>query len=78
MLSRITSLAHYESEYQKSITDPENFWADKAAAFTLRKKWDRVFEWNFEQPDVRWFGGGQLNITDGLEKNRCTSCFTVR
>lgn len=63
-MSRITSLAHYESEYQKSITDPENFWADKAAAFTWRKKWDTVLEWNFDQPDVRWFGGGQLNITE--------------
>jgi acetyl-CoA synthetase len=63
-MSRITSLAHYESEYQKSVNDPEGFWADKAAAFTWRKKWDNVLEWNFEQPDVRWFGGGQLNITE--------------
>jgi acetyl-CoA synthetase len=29
-----------------------------------RKKWDRVLDWNFEDPDVRWFTGGKLNITE--------------
>lgn len=63
-MSRITSLEQYESEYNRSISDPEGFWADKAEQFSWRKKWDSVLQWNFEQPDVRWFGGGQLNITE--------------
>jgi acetyl-CoA synthetase len=63
-MSRITSPEQYESEYNRSISDPEGFWADKAEQFSWRKKWDSVLQWNFEQPDVRWFGGGQLNITE--------------
>lgn len=63
-MSRITSIEQYHTEYQKSISDPDGFWADKAEQFSWRKKWDSVLEWNFEQPDVRWFGGGQLNITE--------------
>lgn len=64
MSYRITSLEEYKAEYQKSVDNPEAFWAEKAEAFTWRKKWDRVLDWNFTEPDVKWFSGGQLNITE--------------
>ena len=32
--------------------------------FSWRKKWDKVLEWNFTEPDVKWFIGGKLNITE--------------
>ena len=64
MLSKINSFEEYTSEYQKSISDPEKFWEDKAERFSWRKKWGKVLDWNFEEPNVRWFEGGKLNITE--------------
>jgi acetyl-CoA synthetase len=64
MSFRINSFEEYQSEYTKSIENPEQFWADKAEHFLWRKKWDKVLEWNFTQPDVKWFIGGKLNITE--------------
>ncbi|TND09027.1 MAG: acetyl-CoA synthetase [Bacteroidetes bacterium] len=63
-MSRITSLEQYHAEYRKSIEQPEIFWAEQAAEFTWRKKWNKVLEWNFTGPDVKWFIGGKLNITE--------------
>ncbi|MGE3824656.1 MAG: AMP-binding protein, partial [Bacteroidia bacterium] len=64
MSFRINSFEEYQTEYAKSIDNPEQFWAHKAEHFTWRKKWDKVLEWNFTQPDVKWFIGGKLNITE--------------
>lgn len=61
---RIQTLAEYEKAYAQSVNDPENFWAEIASAFSWRKKWDRVLEWNFREPDIKWFVGGKLNITE--------------
>lgn len=63
-MSRITSFDQYLSEYKKSVDDPEKFWAEQAEEFTWKKKWDKVLEWNFTEPNVRWFTGGKLNITE--------------
>lgn len=63
MTYQISSLADYQSTYKKSIDDPMGFWAEQAESFTWEKKWDSVLEWNFEEPRVEWFKGGQLNIT---------------
>ncbi|MEP6926338.1 MAG: acetate--CoA ligase [Ginsengibacter sp.] len=61
---QITTLDDYKSQYEKSITDPENFWADVAENFLWKKKWDKVLEWNFEEPAIKWFINGKLNITE--------------
>ena len=61
---QITSLEAYKEAYQKSIENPEAFWADVAENFTWKKKWDNVLEWNFTEPSVKWFSGAQLNITE--------------
>lgn len=64
MLSKINSLEEYHSEYKKSVTDPECFWAEKAGSFTWRKKWDKVLDWDFNTANTSWFNGGKLNITE--------------
>ena len=64
MPTRITNFEEYRSEYKKSVDNPEAFWADKADSFVWRKKWDKVLEWNFTEPNVKWFIGGKLNITE--------------
>ena len=61
---QITTLDSYHEAYRRSVNEPEAFWADVADQFQWRRKWDRVLQWNFEQPDVKWFSGGKLNITE--------------
>jgi acetyl-CoA synthetase len=61
---QIKSLEDYQQNYQQSVLDPEGFWANVADHFYWRRKWDKVLEWNFKDPDVKWFTGGKLNITE--------------
>jgi len=61
---QIKSLEEYQQNYQQSVIDPEGFWANVADHFYWRRKWDKVLEWNFKDPDVKWFTGGKLNITE--------------
>jgi len=61
---QITSLEQYHNDYVRSIKDPEGFWGNIAEHFVWRKKWDKVLNWNFEEPRVEWFAGGKLNITE--------------
>ncbi|MDQ4140060.1 MAG: acetate--CoA ligase [Bacteroidota bacterium] len=64
MSSRIHSFAGYQAAYQKSVKDPEGFWDEIAQTFTWRQPWDKVLDWNFEEPQVKWFVNGKLNITE--------------
>ncbi len=64
MSIQIKSLVEYQSEYKKSIEDPKAFWAEIAEHFTWMKKWDRVVHEDMITPDVRWFEGAKLNITE--------------
>jgi len=61
---QITTMDQYEMAYRVSVTNPEEYWASVAQHFSWRKKWDKVLEWNFKEPDVKWFQGGKLNITE--------------
>jgi acetyl-CoA synthetase len=61
---QISSEAQYRAAYQKSVDDPEAFWSEIASHFYWRKKWDKVLEWDFEKPTIKWFQGGKLNITE--------------
>ncbi|MEL6123226.1 MAG: acetate--CoA ligase [Bacteroidota bacterium] len=64
MTHQITSLEDYKTQYQASVTDPEGFWNEQAETFSWHKKWDEVLRWNFREPKVEWFVGGQLNIAE--------------
>jgi acetyl-CoA synthetase len=61
---QIKSYEEYKNAYRKSVADPEQFWSDVAEHFLWKKKWDKVLEWDFEKPDVKWFINGKLNITE--------------
>ena len=61
---QIRTLDQYHRARQDSLADPEAFWADLAQHFTWMRPWDRVLDWNFNEPSVRWFDGAQLNITE--------------
>jgi len=61
---QLKSYEEYKQVYQQSVSDPETFWAHVADNFLWKKKWDKVLEWNFKKPDVKWFINGKLNITE--------------
>ena len=61
---QIKSIEDYQQAYQQSVIDPEGFWANVADHFYWRRKWDKVLDWNFKDPDIKWFTGAKLNITE--------------
>ncbi len=61
---QLTSLEAYQKAYQKSVENPEAFWAEIAENFIWHRKWDEVLNWNFNEPKIEWFKGGKLNITE--------------
>ena len=64
MENNITTFEEYNKEYAKSINNPEQFWEEKANNFIWQKKWDKVLSWDFSKPEIKWFEGGKLNITE--------------
>jgi acetyl-CoA synthetase len=60
----INSFKEYKQQYKQSIEDPEKFWSEIADHFYWQKKWDKVLEWDFSKPEIKWFEGGKLNITE--------------
>ena len=61
---QIKSLEQYQEAYQQSVDNPEQFWGNIASHFQWHKPWDKVLNWNFNEPKVEWFAGGKLNITE--------------
>ncbi|WP_316804081.1 acetate--CoA ligase [Pedobacter nototheniae] len=61
---QITSFKQYEEDYRKSVDNPEQFWGEVAQNFQWRKPWYKVLSWNFEEPNIKWFEGAKLNITE--------------
>ena len=61
---QIKTFEEYQQAYQESITNPAAFWEAKAHTFQWHKKWDSVFEHNFDEAQFSWFAGGKLNIIE--------------
>lgn len=56
----------YQEMYQRSIDDPDGFWAEQAEKFlSWSKPWDKVADWSYDQDNlyIKWFEGGKLNVT---------------
>jgi len=50
----------YEEAYNRSMNDPDGFWAEAAEAVTWTKKWDSVV--SSPKPNFyRWFEGAEMN-----------------
>jgi len=64
MTLQIKSLKQYEEAYKHSVENPEQFWDEQAKTFSWRTPWEKVVEWDFEGPSVKWFTGAKLNITE--------------
>lgn len=60
---RIKSFDEYKAKYAESVENPEAFWSSVAEQYNWTKPWDNVCSWDFRKPDVKWFEGAELNIT---------------
>jgi acetyl-CoA synthetase len=62
--AHIKSMKEYEQLYKRSVDDPDKFWAEMAEQNLIWfKKWDKVLEYDFHKPFIKWFGGGKLNAS---------------
>lgn len=51
-----------KAEWEKSIKNPQEFWAEKAKAIDWFRTWDKVLD-DSNRPFYKWFAGGVLNIS---------------
>jgi acetyl-CoA synthetase len=63
MKAHIKRMEDYKELYRKSIEYPEGFWGGLAEQLDWYKKWDKVLEWDFNKPEVKWFKNGKLNAS---------------
>jgi acetyl-CoA synthetase len=61
--AHIKNIDQYNEEYQKSITNNNQFWAKKADKLSWIKKWDSIGEYDFVKANIKWFEGGKLNVS---------------
>ena len=59
--AHIGSIEDYKKLYEHSINNPEDFWAEQAERITWFKKWDKIWEWDFNKANIKWFEGAKLN-----------------
>jgi len=62
--AHIGSFAEYEKQYRRSVEDPEGFWGEMAEKnISWYRKWDKVLDYDFYKPYIKWFQGGRLNVS---------------
>lgn len=56
--------AKYKLMYEKSVKDPEGFWAEQAERLDWFTKWSKVKETSLKKPvSIKWYSGGKLNVS---------------
>jgi acetyl-CoA synthetase len=58
----VSSKTAYQDLYERSIAEPEAFWAEAAQDLHWFKPWDSVLDTS-EAPCYKWFDGAQTNIS---------------
>ena len=61
--SHIPDMTAYKGLYDKSVKDPEGFWAEQAERLDWYKKWDKVADNDLTKAQIKWFEGGKLNVS---------------
>ena len=61
--AHIPNMNAYKKIYDKSVKDPEGFWAKQAERLDWMKKWDTVSNNDFTKAKISWFEGGKLNVS---------------
>ncbi len=72
--AHIKTMFDYEKMYKESVDDPEGFWGREAAnRLTWFKMWDKVLDYDFHKPYIKWFSGGKLNVSYNCIDRHLTS-----
>src|SRR6187200_1397177 len=53
-------ISRFDEVYRRSLEQPEEFWAEAAAAIDWVEPWKQVLD-DSQAPMYRWFSGGRLN-----------------
>ena len=61
--AHIPDITTYKKIYDKSVKDPEGFWAKHAERLDWIKKWDKISNNDFTKAKINWFEGGKLNVS---------------
>ena len=59
----IKSLEEYHKIYERSVKDPDGFWAEAAEQLDWENRWDRVCVDDFANAKHEWFVSGKLNVS---------------
>ena len=56
--------AQYDEMYQRSIDQPDEFWAEQAKEFVdWFEPWKEVQKWDYHKAEISWFVGAKLNVS---------------
>jgi acetyl-CoA synthetase len=70
----VKTMDEYQEMYDRSVADPERFWAEAAEEYLhWEKKWDTVLDYEFDTPRVEWFKGGKTNVAYNCIDRHLTS-----
>src|SRR5438105_4655570 len=61
--ARVKSLEEYQRSYQRSLREPDAYWAEQARRIDWFKPFDKVSRWDFETAKIEWFVGGKTNVS---------------
>ena len=66
--AHVKSFEAYKKMYDRSVKDPEGFWAEIAEGFVWKKKWSKVcdYSFTFKKPEdlfIKWFIDGKTNVS---------------
>ena len=60
----IKSLSEFNQATARAIESPDAFWSEIASEFQWKSPWKQTLDYDFLKPEVKWFIGGKLNITE--------------
>ena len=61
--AHIPNIQTYKERYDRSIKNPEGFWAEQAERLDWYKKWAKVADNDLSKAQIKWFEGGKLNAS---------------
>jgi len=61
--SKIKSIDDYKKIYKNSILNKEDFWNEKAKRIEWIQKWDKTYNYDFTNGNIKWFENGKLNVS---------------
>jgi acetyl-CoA synthetase len=70
--ARRANLQDYQAAYERSLADPQGYWAEAAAALHWFQPWEHLLD-ESNAPWYRWFVGGRTNLCyNALDRHATT------